>query len=61
MLSTTGLLNICDYFNITSAEFFDTSTQAPELLNKVISTIKHFSEDNFELILKITKRMKNET
>ncbi len=59
--SMSVFLNICLYFNITPAEFFDTSIQAPQLLNDVVSTIKQFTENDLNLILEIAKRMKNKT
>lgn len=60
MPSMAGFLNICDYFGITPAEFFDTSIQEPKLLNEIINTIKAFSDTDLLLMLKIAERLKNE-
>lgn len=59
MPSMAGFLNICDYFGITPAEFFDTSIQEPKLLNELINSAKILNEDNLELLIEISKRLKN--
>ena len=53
----SGFLNICDYFNITPIEFFDSSIKEPALLNKVFDSMKSLSGDDLELIYTITQRL----
>ena len=57
MPSMAGFFNICDYFNITPAEFFDDSVKEPTLLNEVFSSMKNLSEDDLELIRSIAQRL----
>lgn len=59
MPSMTGFLNICDYFGITPAEFFDTSIEEPNIMNEIINIIKTFSQDDLDLILSIARRLEN--
>lgn len=48
---------ICDYFEITPQEFFDTSTQNPELIQKAVEGMKKLSEDDLLMLLGIINRM----
>lgn len=57
MPSMSGFLNICDYFGITPAEFFDTSIEEPNLLNDIINVIKTLPKNDLELILEIAERL----
>lgn len=59
MPSMAGFFNICDYFNITPAEFFDPMIQEPMLLNKVYNSLKSLNEENLNLILTIAKKIDN--
>lgn len=49
---------ICDYFNITPIEFFDTKHSNPELLSKAIEGLKSLNDDDILLILTLIKRIK---
>ena len=60
MPSMAGFLNICDYFDITPIEFFDTSIQEPNLLNDLIKTIETLPKADLELILEIAERLKKD-
>lgn len=60
MPSMAGFFNICDYFDITPIEFFDTSIQEPNLLNDLIKTIETLPKADLELILKIVERLKKD-
>ena len=57
--SMAGFLNICDYFGITPAEFFDISITSPKLLNELISIIKDFSENDLEFMISVANRIKS--
>ncbi len=50
-------LAICDYFEITPAQFFDTSTQNPELVQKALDGIKQLDESDQIMLLSIINRM----
>ena len=49
---------ICDYFEITPQQFFDTETQTPELIQKAIEGMKQLSEDDILMLLGIINRMR---
>lgn len=51
-------LAICDYFEITPAQFFDESAQAPELIQKAVSGMKQLSEDDLLMLLGFINRMR---
>ncbi len=59
MPSMAGFFNICDYFNITPAEFFDPEIQEPMLLNEVYNSLKSLSDKDLELIRIIAQRLDN--
>lgn len=43
-------LAICDYFQLTPQQFFDESTDNPELIQKAVSGLKELSEDLLMLL-----------
>lgn len=49
---------ICDYFEITPHQFFDDSTQNPELIQKAIEGMKQLDEDDILMLLSIINRMR---
>lgn len=49
---------ICDYFNITPIEFFDSKHSNPELLSKALEELKSLNDDDILLILTLIKRIK---
>ena len=55
--SMSEFFSICDYFNITPVEFFDTEHSYPELLTKAIEEIKSLDDNDMLLILTLIKRM----
>lgn len=55
--SMTEFLAICDYFEITPQQFFDTSTQNPELIQKAVEGMKKLNEDDLLMLLGIINRM----
>lgn len=56
--SMSEFFYICEYFNITPVEFFDTRHSDPELLSKAIDEIRSLSDDDMLLILTLIKRIK---
>lgn len=49
---------ICDYFDITPAQFFDYGTKNPELIHKAIEGMKDLSESDMLMILSLINRLK---
>jgi transcriptional regulator with XRE-family HTH domain len=49
---------ICEYFDITPREFFDTEHTNPALLSKAINELKSLDDEDMLLILTIINRMK---
>ena len=52
------LFAICEYFDLSPSEFFDDSTQVPELVKQICSEIKSFNEHDLNLLLALIKRIK---
>lgn len=50
-------LAICDYFELTPQQFFDESTQNPELIQKAISGMKQLNEDDLLMLLGFINRL----
>lgn len=50
-------LQICDYFSITPAQFFDPETSNPALLQSCISELSKLNEDDLLLVLTLIRRM----
>ena len=48
---------ICEYFEITPQQFFDDSTQSPELIQKAVEGMKKLDEDDMLMLLGIINRM----
>lgn len=48
---------ICEYFNITPAEFFDEKNLNPELVQKAVTGLKKLNEGDLLLILNLIDRM----
>ena len=53
-------LAICDYFEITPQQFFDTSSQNPELLQKALEGMRQLSESDMLMLLGIINRLRAE-
>lgn len=53
----TEFLQICDYFDITPAQFFDTSSKNSALLETTIAELKKLNEDDIMLILSNIRRL----
>lgn len=53
-------LAICDYFEITPQQFFDTSSQNPELLQKALEGMRQLSESDMLMLLGLINRLRTE-
>ena len=58
MPSMKMFLNICDYFEITPAEFFDTQKDNRESLDLLKQECASLKDDDLLLLLTIAKRLK---
>lgn len=56
--SLSEFFAICDYFEITPQDFFDTAHDNPVLTAKIIEEIKELTDDDLLLLLTIIKRFK---
>lgn len=55
--SMTEFFAICDYFEITPAQFFDTKTKNPKLSHHVMELLVQLEEEDLELTLINMKRL----
>ncbi len=56
--SMTVFFYICDYFNITPKEFFDTESNDPILQRKIVEACKGLSNEQLEHLLAIARDLK---
>ncbi len=55
--SMTEFLAICEYFEISPVEFFDTKTVNPQLSRNILEAIAQLDEDDLQLTLMNVKRL----
>ena len=55
--SMRQFLNICDYFEITPLEFFDTSENNPQLVKKALDGIRTLKDDDLIMLLSLITRL----
>ncbi len=48
--SLSAFFEICDYFNISPMEFFDSSVKSPDHIHNIVDKLKLLSEDDLEFI-----------
>ena len=48
---------ICDYFGLTTQQFFDEGTQNPELIQKAIAGMKQLDETDLLMLLGLINRL----
>ena len=53
----TELFSICEYFDITPAEFFDDKITNPELIQKAVEGLKKLNDSDILLILNNINRL----
>lgn len=51
------LFAICDYFEISPQQFFDESTDNPELVQKAVEGMKQLSESDLLLLMSMINRL----
>ena len=56
--SMSEFFSICDYFNISPVEFFDTKHSNPELLSKAIEEFQSLDDEDMLFILTLINRIK---
>ena len=56
MPSMKQFLNICEYFEITPLQFFDTSENNPQLIRKALDGMRTLSDDDIILLLGLIAR-----
>ncbi len=55
--SMAQFFNICDYFNVTPMEFFDTESIHPELVNSILAEARSLDENDLNLLFNVAHRM----
>ena len=55
--SMEAFFEICDFFNLTPAEFFDPTIKNPSLLKSIFDDAKTLSESDLLLLSSFVKRM----
>ena len=53
--SLTGFIYICEYFEITPAEFFNAEVTDPKKINELITEVSKLSSKQAEHILQVVK------
>ena len=53
--SFTGFLYICEYFELTPQEFFNTNTESPQQMKELIREMEKLSPSQAEHILQVVK------
>ncbi len=56
--SMTAFFYICEYFNISPQEFFDTENKAPERMRELVKAAKGLDIEAMNHIVEVVKRMK---
>ena len=51
--------SICEYFNITPAEFFNIDQHNPALVQEALNGLSQLSDDDLLLVLNIINRLKS--
>ena len=59
--SMAQFLNICDYFEITPAQFFDVERNNPVLISKAIDELKTLNDNDMLLVLTLINRLSSES
>lgn len=56
--SMTSFFYICEYLDITPAEFFDTDSKYPSKEKELLHLIKGFPKEHLDLLINIAKALK---
>jgi len=55
--SIEGLFDICDYFEITPAEFFDISMEEPVLISEALRGLRQLNRSDLLWVLRLINRL----
>lgn len=55
--SMTEFFSICDYFNISPVDFFDTGQKNPVLMSKALEEMKLLNDNDLLLLLTLISRL----
>lgn len=58
--SMAQFLRICDYFDISPLEFFDSETVNPQLLHQAMEGMRSLSEDDLIMLIGFINRLQSE-
>lgn len=58
--SMAQFLRICDYFEMTPLQFFDSKTVNPHLLHRAMEGMRKLSEDDLILLISLINRLQSE-
>lgn len=56
--SMNEFISICDYFEITPKDFFDTNVDNPVLMKKLINASSDLQDEEIELLINIAEKFK---
>lgn len=59
MPSMTAFFFICEYFEISPKEFFDSDQRNPSLINKILTELQKLNDIQLELIFALLKNFKS--
>lgn len=59
--SLQQFLKICNYFDLTPMEFFDTEANCPQLMRQTINELRFLNEDDLTLLKAIVERLRTPT
>ena len=57
--SMAQFLNICDYFEITPLEFFDSETVNPQLIHIALEGMRKLGEDDLIMLIGLINRLQS--
>ena len=55
--SIEGLFDICDYFDLTPAQFFDSSESDPALVSEAVKGLRSLKDSDRLLVLSLISRL----
>ena len=58
MPSLSGIFYICDYFEITPAQFFDMETASPTKANELLEAAKRLTDEQLDNLIAIAKGLR---
>ena len=58
--SMAQFLRICDYFEMTPLQFFDSKTVNPQLVHRAMEGMRKLSEDDLILLISLINRLQSE-